>query len=119
VGPVQSPLVGGSPALGAIAPTGLTPVISWSPPAGSVPTSYRVTIHRLGNDLGATRSTPVASWLVAGTSVQVPSGVLQAGGEYYAEIAAQLRDAERFDVAPERAPRSRSHATTLTSPFSP
>jgi hypothetical protein len=119
VRPVQSPLVGGSPALGAIAPTGLTPVISWSPPAGSVPTSYRVTIHRLGNDLGATRSTPVASWLVAGTSVQVPSGVLQAGGEYYAEIAAQLRDAERFDVAPERAPRSRSHATTLTSPFSP
>ncbi|HSN91448.1 MAG TPA: hypothetical protein VLS93_09485 [Anaeromyxobacteraceae bacterium] len=121
VGTVRSPLVAGSPALGTIPPTGLTPLVSWTAPLAGSPTSYRVTVHRLANDVGATRSAPVATWLVPGTSlgVRIPSGVLQAGGQYYLEIVAQVRAAEAFDVAPVRTPRSVSHATTLTAPFSP
>jgi hypothetical protein len=119
VGTVEAPLVAGSPALGVIPATGEAPLVSWSPPLAGTPTSTRVTLHRLGvGASGETTSTPVATWLVAGTSVQVPSGLLEPGREYYLEIAPQVRAGERFDVAPLRAPRAASHATTLTSPFS-
>jgi hypothetical protein len=50
---------------------------------------------------------------------------IEAGGKGYSpavpdvEPLADVVVAPSASVAPERAPRSRSHATTLTSPFSP
>ncbi len=123
VGPVQAPLVAGQAALGASTLTGVTatPAISWSAPAIGAPTRYEVRILELVAQGTATTAVPVAALHVAGTgtSVAVPAGVLAGGKTYFAEITAILVADERFDVAPLRATQVFSHATTLTSPFTP
>jgi hypothetical protein len=119
VGPVQSLLVAGAPALGTIPATGLTPTLSWSAPAIGTPTRYEVRLHRLEAPSGATISQPVATFRQTATSLTVPADVLQAGGTYYAEITAYVLAGDGFAAAPLRRTQVFSHATTLTSPFSP
>jgi hypothetical protein len=119
VGPVQSPLVAGASALGTIPAPGVTPTVSWSAPAIGTPTRYEVRLHRLEAPAGATVASLVAAWQLTGTSLTVPADLLQPGATYFAEITAYLVADERFDVAPLRRVQVFSHATTLTSPFTP
>jgi hypothetical protein len=120
VSPVRTPTVAGANALGTIPATGLTPRIAWTAPATGAPTSYRVSLYRLFANGTASASQRVATWIVGGTSVNVPANVLVSGQTYYAEIVAQVRGAsDIYATAPERNPALASTATTLTSPFSP
>ncbi|MBI3183631.1 MAG: hypothetical protein HYZ28_15950 [Myxococcales bacterium] len=64
----------------------LTPVISWSPPAPPPP-FHTLTLYRIANIGNATEITQQAIFHVYGNSVQVPPGILQAGGKYFAIIA--------------------------------
>jgi hypothetical protein len=121
VGPVQAPLINGVDALGAQSATGLTPTISWSAPLVGVPTSYSVTIHRLhlAPDLTTSTATPIASWTLAGTRIDVPPGVLQGGERYFVQIVAYANGSDTYATAPYRTSNLSSHATTLTAPFTP
>jgi hypothetical protein len=123
VGPVQSPRIGSQDALGpgTITLAGLTPIVSWSAPTIGPPTRYEVRLHWLDGATGATVAKPVAAFQVAGTSlqIQVPADILELGKTYFGEIIAYRNGEDRFDVAPLRATQVFSHATTLTSPFTP
>lgn len=68
---------------------GLTPLITWDPPLLGIPTSYKVTVDRLYNG-GAvgTKHVIAATFTMTGTSLQVPSGVLLSGNNYFLHIQA-------------------------------
>jgi len=123
LGPVQAPLVAGSSAIVAagvtIAGATSTPILSWSAPAVGAPTSYTVTIYRLGLSGSATTSTEVGTWVTPNLSVPVPANVLVAGSTYYARITANARAADGFATAPARFPNVGAWASILTSPFTP
>jgi hypothetical protein len=121
VGTVRNAAIGGQPALGAIAVPGTTPTLTWAAPSVGTPTHYRVAIHEVYASGGATATKTVATWLVPAsrTSLAVPANVLQPGKEYFVEITAYARAADTFDTAPLRTPAVFSHATTLSSQFTP
>jgi hypothetical protein len=83
LGPVLSPRIAGNDAFVPQSGVGLTPVISWDPPALGTATSYRLEIF------SADFSTSITVFVRAGTSFVVPPGMLTAGQQYFAVITSQ------------------------------
>lgn len=79
---------------------GLTPTVSWTPPATGTPNRYIVKLYTVPPGGGAW--TLVTSLNLPGstTSVQVPPGLQQSGRSYYLSISAQAGAGS--DVAPLR-----------------
>jgi hypothetical protein len=85
LGPVKDILVNGKSTADWLTGAGLTPTISWSPPAVGAAARYRVMIRRL-EPMGTSRF--VSSLNTAETSVALPEGILEAGGFYYIRVFA-------------------------------
>jgi hypothetical protein len=128
-GPVTLPRVNGLDAFVSQAGVGLTPLLSWTMPAGVSPTSYEVTVYRLGvaaDGITTTRAA-VATFTTAATTLRVPANLLVAGGIYYARIDARVLGLDPLaasgtapqTVAPGRAGSAASSASALTASFTP
>lgn len=114
LGPVRLPLVAGRDALQPQAGVGLTPTLSWSPPATGAATRYVVAIVELVNGSYSTRATLI----LPGTSIVVPPRVLVPGSVYVAVISAY--DEPNFDfAAPLEITLPREFVPFVTAPFAP
>jgi Big-like domain-containing protein len=118
VGPVLSPRMGGSDALLDAIAVGLTPTLSWSPPAVGSPTAYVVEVYRLETAGTATTSSLALRYVTSGATVVLPPGVLEAGHTYYSKITAEVSTVP-YDVAPFRRANVFARSTVLTGTFSP
>ena len=96
--PPRSPQIAERDAFTAQSGVGVTPMISWSPPALGTATSYLVRIDPV--DAGDFQD--VAISVYAGTSVQIPSGFLQPGRQYVATITAVSAPWDKLDRPPLR-----------------
>jgi hypothetical protein len=85
VGPVKDILVNGMPTADWITGVGVTPTVSFSPPATGAAARYRVMIRRL-EPMGATRL--VGSLYTTETSIELPEGLLWEGELYYIRVFA-------------------------------
>jgi hypothetical protein len=130
LGPALQPRVNGLDAFAAQVGVGTSPLLSWTAPLGTAPTSYRVGLYRLGvaGDGITTTSTPVGELIVSGTQLVIPPGLLAAGATYYARIEARVLALEPLAVvgapptasaAPTRIGGARRYASVLTAPFVP
>lgn len=114
LGPAQSPRVGGRDALVAQAGVGLTPTISWAPPALGAPTYYWVTLYESVSGTLVAR----ASVVTPQTSIAVPPRVMVPGSAYFANIVATYEP--NFDfAAPTRSTAPRDQVPMFTALFTP
>lgn len=71
---------------------GMTPTITWQAPAFGAPDYYTITVRTIddfdGVD-GVVERRAVASFRTEFTSVEIPEGVLEPGGHYYVQVAAE------------------------------
>jgi hypothetical protein len=88
VTPVRDPKVGGASAFDALTGIGVTPVLSWTPPAVGAPTAYEVTIYQAANAGGSTSIDYVAEIVTTTTSLPLPPGLLQDGSAYVFVVTA-------------------------------
>lgn len=113
VSPVTGVTIGGQAATNDLSGVGATPVIAWKAPTTGKPTYYIVGVVEFtsaGRGLVATFNT-------TDTSVTVPPGVLQNGGQYAAIVSAYTGD---YDTkAPYRTGNTGAGASALTRLFSP
>ncbi len=83
VGPVANTRVNGLDAFASLAGIGLTPSISWDPPAVGTANAYRVIVVRVFDSAGTTTADPIASFdTFDDTSLMIPPGVLESGQFY-------------------------------------
>ncbi len=127
LGSPRSPRIAGRDAFQAQTAVGLTPTISWSPPALGAATSYVVRLDAAGplppNGVSIPVGGPMAvliSLTVYGvTSVQVPDGLLQANGQYAITITSVSAPWDKLDRAPFRTGMPYSTSDCVTAVFSP
>jgi hypothetical protein len=117
IGPPSAPLINGIDAFQAQRGVGEQPVISWSPPAVGIPTSYTVNIFSAGGEPADTY------WLSAeihtGTSFRVPPGFLKRGTRYVATITARQAPWDVLNRAPLRTGAPFNSADCVFGIFSP
>ena len=119
VSPPQTPTINGANAFADQANVGLTPTLAWSAPALGAPTQYTVSICKLDRDSSQkTQATLVIALVTAGTSLQVPPGLLTAGSFYMAQITAQLQEVSTVNT-PLQQPISLAQADAVTNKFTP
>ncbi len=82
VSPAQNPVINGQSLYGDLNNVGLTPTLSWVPPASGTPTGYEVDLYRLSLSGNITQRSPLAYFYTSATSLQLPPGILQAGDRY-------------------------------------
>lgn len=114
VAPVE-PQINGKDLLARQSQVGLTPVISWSPSAATL---HAVDVVRIQNSGGRTEARLQATFHVYGSSVQIPPGVLQQGGEYFAFVTAVSLPQDR-PVAPFRRQVPMGWASVASDTFTP
>ena len=126
LGPPRLPRIAGRDAFQAQTSVGLTPTISWSPPALGAATSYAVRIdpvtpqNSVIDPVSGTRPVTSISLTVYGvTSVQVPEGLLQDGVQYAITITSTSAPWDRLDRAPFRTGMPYSSADCVTAVFAP
>jgi hypothetical protein len=92
VSPVQNLRIAGQDAFGAPMGTGLSPTITWDPPALGSPSAYRVAVYSVAPCAHWTGwgCNPDATVVTTETSVVMPPGVLTAGGEYQVVVTAEV-----------------------------
>lgn len=90
LGPVRNPIVAGLSLLGPgpLSGVGLTPQLSWDPPALGTATQYSVSVVRLTANGSNTSQSTIATFYSPDTSVTIPPGVLVSGGEYVFYVTA-------------------------------
>ncbi|HEX8437513.1 hypothetical protein, partial [Archangium sp.] len=87
--PVRNPKLNGTNLFSAVSGVGVSPVISWEPPALGTPNLYQVIVRRLSIDSrGNTRSAQVGSVYTRDTQVRMPADLMVAGQSYVLSIAA-------------------------------
>jgi hypothetical protein len=89
VGPPRDLRINGSVATGELSNVGLTPLLSWTPPAVGSPNYYQLRMYELfATSTGSTSRLQVASLTTTQTQVRLPPGMLAAGKTYYVEVRA-------------------------------
>jgi acyl-CoA thioesterase FadM len=86
VGPAQDLRINGQPTTGTgkLTGVGLTPVVSWRPPALGIATNYGVRVYELvATSTGGTSRVSVAGFRTSQTQLRLPPGVLVAGKTYF------------------------------------
>lgn len=84
LGPVKNILVNGESTADWRTGVGLTPTVSFSPPALGTAAGYRVMIRRIEPMVGGSRF--VASLYTPETSIEIPEGILFEGNYYYIRV---------------------------------
>lgn len=117
LGPVAQPLVDGRDVAGNLAtPVGLSPVLSWSPPAIGAPTGYTVSIYELAGVGGSLRPVLVAS-VTSGTSFRIPAKFLSPYRFYFAQIVANREPWQSPDGNPFAWGTPAQYAPMVTGSF--
>ena len=88
LGPVLSPTIAGRDWFQSQAGVGVTPRLSWQPPALGIATQYEVDLYELRLNGTATAQAFVAALFVADPAVTIPPGLLEAGKYYVIRITA-------------------------------
>ncbi|HEX4381790.1 MAG TPA: hypothetical protein VH083_02530 [Myxococcales bacterium] len=114
--PARKPLINGKDAFQPQTGVGLTPTITWTPPATGKASVYVVQINLLSAPDDATTVGFVQS-RVYGTSFTVPAGFLQAGKTYNADIVAL--QGENDQDQPFRVGTASVQVDTMTNTFKP
>jgi hypothetical protein len=116
LGPPRSPKIEGRDAFQAQTGVGLHPTVSWSPPRLGSATSYTVNILAVsGNPAIANVSLTVYGV----TSLQIPTGILQAGATYNMIITANSAPWDSLDRPPFRQGIPTATADCVTAVFAP
>ena len=97
---------------------GVTPALSWSPPALGGATSYAITLYQVSASGGQTAVALVAQLFTAATSLTVPPGLLLPGSAYLAVLSAR-RDTASIDLTPQLVSPSEATADLVTAVFQP
>jgi hypothetical protein len=116
--PPLNPRLNGMSLFAPLAGVGISPTVSWDPPAVGNPTLYSVTVYELGVQNGATTSTTRATLITADVKAVLPPVLLRPGAVFYLRIAAQ-NDASRSITRPFWSSNPHSLANLLTSTFTP
>jgi hypothetical protein len=116
IGQVHDLLVDGAPASAAHASQ--APTLAWQPPTLGTATAYVVDVFGLSVEQGSsfTRLDDVARLFTTEASVQVPPGVLKAGGTFFYEVTA-LSGGIDVKAAPHRVTGAYGASRTLSDPF--
>jgi hypothetical protein len=95
-GVVVNPKINGSDALALAAMTGIgvTPTLSWDPPAIGTASKYYVTVYSVLNVSGTTTLKQLALLETPDTQLQIPPSVLAAGQPYVFEIGLRATSAD-------------------------
>jgi hypothetical protein len=118
LGPV-APWIDGRDALDDLTGVGTTPLLAWSAPSLGEATHTEVEIREIYADAGASRSRTVATLQTAGTEIEVPPGVLEAGRAYVAIFRVVWSPDDEPETAPFRAGLPRAQAETVSGVFEP
>lgn len=118
LGPPLALQVNGLDATVARTGVGLQPVLSWSPPALGLATSYVVTVG-CGPTTPAANDLAVLSAHVRGTSFRVPPGCLQAGAVYQATVTTRQAPWDETEHGPYQVGLPLHEAEALTAWFAP
>jgi len=114
LGPPREPRIGGLDLAQPQAGVGLTPTLTWSPPALGSPDAYSVTI----NDVTDYTWKSVLNVMTPQTQFEIPAGILQAGRTYLVAIWSNTRTS--YDpAAPARASSRSVRVPTVSEPFTP
>lgn len=116
IGPVRSPRVAGHDAFESIDGIGMTPTVSWQPPALGEATLYEVVVLMLVDEEGFTRSYRVAFLTTTDTAVTIPPGILVPGGTYVFAIGATHAPGVDVEAEPYREVLPEAHAHIVTEP---
>jgi hypothetical protein len=118
VSPVQDLRVNGMSAFDDQSGVTETPTLSWSAPEIGSDVFYHLFVEELTNDNGASRVTVLASLYTKDTQVDLPPGILDAGGTYFVRVRAT---AAPIDVAmhPFRNAAARAMADVYSNVFTP
>jgi hypothetical protein len=101
VTPPRTPRIAGVDAFQDPTAVGSTPTLSWSAPAIGAPTSYTIYIAQpMVGANGATVLRTIAYLTTGGTSMTIPTSVLQPGVAYVALITAYVKSPDTSDHAP-------------------
>lgn len=114
LGPVQSPLIAGRDLHQPQSGVGLTPMLSWSPPALGSPTGYTVTVV----DVTTLDVKTVAFFVTTRLALELPPGLLEAG-KTYLPFVYSFREPGFDPAAPVRAGVPRASVARAGAPFSP
>jgi hypothetical protein len=98
---------------------GTMPVVTWDPPRVGTPSGYRAYLSQLTASGSATTTTFLANLNTETTSVQIPPGLLTAGGVYLLEIRARHKVGLDLAASPERDSLPGAGANCVTETFSP
>ena len=79
-----------------------TPTLAWSAPAAGTASSYVVEVHRLAANGTASEVTPVAQFVLTGTSLTLPTGLLAPGQSYLVRLVARSNPADAGGASPFR-----------------
>jgi hypothetical protein len=96
---------------------GLTPVVSWTPPAVGTPSRYVVQLFTFPSGSGDPQLVTTLNLPGSTTSVQIPAGVQQTGKAYFVRIVAQAGVGS--DAAPLRARLPSGAAAYVTQTYVP
>jgi hypothetical protein len=107
IGPVTSPQIDGIDFFQDQALNTLTPKISWGPPALGTPNQYVVTLCKWVPgasymDVCGSDAVTMAVFYTRGTSIVVPSGILESGSRYYFFIRSTSMAGLNLDATPYR-----------------
>lgn len=114
--PTQIRISGRVAQAAALSGIGLSPLVEWTAPERPASSSYSVSISKLS---AAGEVTHLATIFTSNTSVRIPPGILQAGENHFLYVQARDHRPDVADVAPLRLAALRSHASAISSVFTP
>jgi hypothetical protein len=117
VSSVRAVQIGGKDAGAQQTGVGLTPLVSWTPPAVGTPSRYLLKLYSIASGGGGAQLVSTLSVPGSATSVQVPARLQQSGNWYFIVISAQAGIGT--DSAPLRAHLPTGAATYATESYSP
>jgi hypothetical protein len=118
---VQAPTVNGADLLAPQKGLGLTPTLAWKEPALGQATHYEVAVIHLGLDAATSTTTREhkQTFLVRGTSLTLPPGLLEAGEPYVINIAAVHDDGGDLALQLVTSPTAQVRADRLSAVLVP
>ena len=119
LGPPQSVRIEGRDAFTSQSRVGLSPTISWSPPALGTATSYQVKVDLVNLGPPTAGLQEVALSVYSGTSARIPSGFLQSGRQYTVTVTAVSAPWDVLDRPPFRTGTPLHSADCVSAIFSP